>query len=113
MGRRKSNFRKFFEIHLGYLLFRLLAAWAKRLSINSLGSYGQKMGALAVYLLPKRKKIALNNLNLALGKEKSQEEIERICRDSFKNIGTDLLEISRFLDFEDGYVKERVTIEGK
>ena len=113
MGKKKSSLRKFFEIHLGYLLFRLWAAWVKRLSVKSLASYGQKMGTLALFLLRKRKKIALNNLNLALGKEKSRQEIEQICRDSFKNIGTDMMEVSRCLDFEDGYVKEMVTFEGK
>jgi KDO2-lipid IV(A) lauroyltransferase len=113
MGRRKTTLRKFFEIHLGYFLLRLWAAWVKRLSITSLVSYGQKMGILALYLLRKRKKIALNNLNLALGREKSQKEIEQICHGSFRNIGMDMMEISRCLDFEYGYIKEMVTFEGR
>ena len=68
---------------------------------------------MTLYLLKKRRKIALNNLTLALGREKSKKEIEQICRGSFKNIGIDMMEISRCLDFEDGYVKEMVTFEGR
>ena len=113
MSKKKSSLRKVFEIHLGYLLVRLFTAWVKRLSVKSLGSYGQKMGTLALYLLPKRKKIALNNLKLALGKEKSQEEIEQICRESFKNIGMDMMEASRCFDFDDGYFKQMVRFEGR
>jgi KDO2-lipid IV(A) lauroyltransferase len=113
MGRKKSNFRKSFENHLGYLFFRLWVYWVKCLSLESLASYGEKLGAIALSLLRKRKRIALGNLHLALGKEKSQEEIERICRDSFRNIGKDMLEISRCLSFEETYLKMLVQLEGK
>ena len=98
---------------MGYLLFRLWVLWVKHLSVGSLTSYGKKLGTLTLYLLKKRRKIALNNLTLALGREKSKKEIEQICRGSFKNIGIDMMEISRCLDFEDGYVKEMVTFEGR
>ena len=113
MSKKKSSLRKFFEVHLGYLLFRLWVAWVKRLRVESLAFYGEKLGTMAFYLLKKRKKIALNNLNLALGREKNQEEIEQICRGSFKNIGKDMMEISRCFDFENSYLKEMVTFEGR
>ena len=113
MGKKKSSLRKFFEIHLGYFLFRLWAAWVKRLSVKSLAAYGQKLGTLTLYLLKKRRKIALNNLTLALGREKSKKEIEQICRGSFKNIGMNIMEISRGLDFEDGYLKKMATFDGR
>jgi KDO2-lipid IV(A) lauroyltransferase len=48
-----------------------------------------------------------------LGSEKSEEEIKRICRDVFKNIGKDLMEVSRSLDYEDSYLKTLVGLEGK
>jgi KDO2-lipid IV(A) lauroyltransferase len=81
--------------------------------LESLASYGESLGTLALSFLRKRKKIALGNLHLALGKEKSPEEIERICRNSFRNIGKDMLEISRCLDFEESYLKRLVKLEGK
>jgi len=113
MGRRKSNFRKSLENHLGYLLFNLWVRGVNCLPLESLDSYGEKLGTLALSILRKRKRIALGNLHLALGKEKSQEEIERICRDSFKNIGKDMLEISSCFNFEETYLKTLVQLEGK
>ncbi len=113
MGRIKSNLRKSFEDHLGYFFFRLWVYWVKCVSLKSLVSYGAGLGTLALLVLRKRKRIALNNLHLALGKEKSHEEIERICRDSFKNIGKDMLEISRCISFDKAYLKELVKLEGK
>jgi KDO2-lipid IV(A) lauroyltransferase len=113
MSRRKLSLRKVLEFHLRYLLFRLWALWVKHLSVGSLTPYGEKLGTLTLYLLKKRRKIALNNLTLALGREKSKKEIEQIYRGSFKNIGMDIMEISRGLDFEDGYFKEMVKFEGR
>ena len=113
MGRKKSNFRKSFENHLGYLFFKLWITWVNCLPLKSLASYGEGLGTLALSLLRKRKKIALGNLHLALGKEKSPEEIERICRNSFRNIGKDMLEISSCFNFKEGYLKTLVTLEGK
>ncbi len=113
MGKRKSNFRKYFEDHLGYLLFKIWVYWVKCLSLKSLVPYGAGLGTLALFLLRRRKSIALKNLHLALGKEKNQEEIEQICRDSFKNIGKDMLEISRCINFDEAYLKILVRLEGK
>jgi len=113
MGRKKSNFRKSFENHLGYLLFKLWVSWVNCVPLESLAPYGGRLGTLALSLLRKRKRIALSNLYLALGKEKTREEIERICRDSFENIGKDMLEISRCLSFEESYLKRLVILEGK
>jgi KDO2-lipid IV(A) lauroyltransferase len=79
-------------------------------SLESLGFYGEKFATIAFHLFRKARKIALNNLRLALGKEKSEEEIKRICLDSFKNIGKDMMEISRYLDLDS---KTFVKLEGK
>jgi KDO2-lipid IV(A) lauroyltransferase len=113
MGRRKSPLRKTFEVHLGYLLFKLWAFWVTHLSLESLEFYGEKLGTIAHSLLRKRRKTALNNLHLALGKEKTEEEIERICRDCFKNIGKDMIETSRCLDFENSFFKTFLKLEGR
>jgi len=113
MGRKKSKFRKSFEDQLGYLLIKLWVTCVHRLPLESLIYYGEGLGRLALALLRKRKKIALGNLRLAFGKEKGPEEIEKICDTNFRNIGKDMLEISRCLDFKESYLKMLVTIEGK
>jgi KDO2-lipid IV(A) lauroyltransferase len=85
----------------------------KHLRLESLDFYGEKFAAIAFYFLRAARRIALNNLHIALGREKSDEEIERICRDSFKNIGKDMMETSRFLDYMDGSIKRLIKFEGK
>jgi KDO2-lipid IV(A) lauroyltransferase len=98
---------------LGYLLFKLWAFWVRHLSIESIEFYGEKLGTIAHSLFKKRRKIALNNLHLALGKEKTPEEIEVICRNCFKNIGKDMLETSRLFDLENSLLKTFLKLEGK
>lgn len=105
--------RKSLENHLGYLLFKILTGGVKLLSLKSLGFYGEKIGLLVYHLFPKRRKVALNNLSLALGKEKTSEEIEWICRETFKNIGKDMMEMGRCLDYDEPYLKNFVRLDGK
>jgi KDO2-lipid IV(A) lauroyltransferase len=50
---------------------------------------------------------------LALGKEKSEDEINQIFRANLRNIGRDMMEIARCKDFEDSYLKKLVCLEGK
>jgi len=113
MSRRKLSLRKVLELHLGYLLFRLSTSWVKRLPVESLTSYGEKLGLLAFHLLRRWRRVAFTNLNLALGKEKRKNEIYWICRELFKNMGRDMMEIYRCVDFEDSYFKTLVRFEGK
>ncbi len=111
--RRKSSLKESFAIHGGYLLFRLWTSWVRFAPLQSLGSYGGKIGTIAFYLLGKVRRIALNNLHLALGREKSKEEMKQICRECFKNIGKDMMETSRFLDYDDTYLRTLARIDGK
>jgi KDO2-lipid IV(A) lauroyltransferase len=111
--KRRFSLRKFVEIYLTYYPFRLWLLWVKHLRLESLDFYGEKFGAIALYILRAPRRIALNNLHLALGREKSDEEIERICRESFKNIGKDMIETSRSLDYMKGSFKTLVRLEGK
>ena len=111
--RRRFSLKKYLKIYLEYFGFKLWIFWVKHLSLESLGFYGEKLGTIALYLLGKGRRIALNNLHLALGSEKSEEEIKQICRESFKNIGKDMMENSRYLEYEDSYLKTLVRFEGK
>ncbi|HMK51149.1 MAG TPA: lysophospholipid acyltransferase family protein [Thermodesulfobacteriota bacterium] len=111
--RRRVSIGKFLKIHLGYFFFKLLTAWVKRLPIASLSSYGGKIGFLTFYFLRGWRRVALNNLNLAFGREKNKDEIQRMCRELFKNMPTDMMEVYRCPGFEDSYFKTLVRFEGK
>jgi KDO2-lipid IV(A) lauroyltransferase len=98
---------------LVYFLFKLFTIWVKRIPLKSLRSYGETIGTITFHILGKARRIALNNLHLALGNEKSEEEINRICQDSFKNIGKDMMEVSHFPQYEDSYLRTLVRLEGR
>jgi Kdo2-lipid IVA lauroyltransferase/acyltransferase len=112
-GKKKFSLAKFLKIHLGYLLFKFSTFWVKCLPVESLASYGERLGLLGFHLLRRWRRVAFANLNLALGQEKGKDEIHWICRELFKNIGRDILEVYRCPDFKDGYFKALVKFEGK
>ena len=111
--RRRVSIGKFFKIHVGYFFFKILTAWVKCLPVASLSSYGGKIGLLTFYLLRRWRRVALNNLNLVFGREKGRDEIQRMCRELFKNMTTDMMEVYRCVDFEDSYFKTLVRFKGK
>ena len=101
------------ETDVGYLLFRVSTSAARCLPVASLTSVGEKLGLLSFYLSGKWRRVSLSNLNLALGQEKREEEILRIRRELFKNIGRDLTEACRLNDFEDSHFRKLARFEGK
>jgi KDO2-lipid IV(A) lauroyltransferase len=111
--KQRIHIKKFLEIHVGSLFFKLYFHWVKRLSIDSLESWGEKLGSVAFYILRRRKKIALQNMLLAFGKEKDKGEFKQIYRANLKNIGMNMMEVARCVDFKNGYLKNLVTLEGK
>src|SRR5512135_1681482 len=56
-------------------------------------------GNLLYYLLPGRRKLAIENLNHALGSEKTEDEIKRIARKSCQSFVLTCFEIIKFQDF--------------
>jgi len=58
------------------------------------------------------RKVALENLHLAFGKEKSEEELIAIARKTFENLGMMAVEFFRIPKMDVEAFKKRVTIEG-
>ena len=74
---------------------------------------GSGLGHLLYFALNKRRRIALENLQIAFGDEMSTDERAQICRKSFQQIGKTAIEFLRFpkLTFEN--IWEEVIVEGK
>ena len=111
--KKKLSLGNFLKIHVGYLLFRFSTFWVNCLPVESLASWGGKLGLLGFHLLRGWRRVAFENLNLAFGKEKNKEEIHWICRELFKNIARDMLETQRCPDFKDSYFRNLVKLEGE
>ncbi|MBI2608638.1 MAG: lysophospholipid acyltransferase family protein [Deltaproteobacteria bacterium] len=54
---------------------------------------GSFLGILFYYFIPIRKKVILNNLNIAFGKEKSQKEIKKVALENYKHYGKLIFEL--------------------
>lgn len=98
-----------------------LAAWlglnicsliVKVIPAGCLYAFAKSIAALAYIFAVKQRKIALDSLNIAFGKEKSPHEIEGIARDCFMYMAKSAVELMFFFD-KPHALKERVQIQGR
>lgn len=74
---------------------------------------GSGLGGLLYVALKKRRRIALENLQIAFGDEMSTDERAQICRRSFQQIGKTAIEFFRFPKLTFDNIWDEVTVEGK
>lgn len=74
-----------------YLLYRAGSAMVNALPLRALFIFGEGLGVCAWILLRKYRRLALQNLTIAFGKEKSERELRSIARQSFRRLGSNLL----------------------
>lgn len=98
--------------YLQYLIIKAFSLFINLLPEGLALLIGRWLGILAFYLDREHRKVTLQNLNIAFGNEKSQEEILTIARRTFKNLGmmaVEFLSIAK-MDLED--FKRKVSVEG-
>lgn len=74
---------------------------------------GSFLGTIACLILNKERKKAIDNLSTAFSKEMTILEIKRLCRESFRNLGINLIELLRFPKLNRENIDEFVTIIGR
>lgn len=97
--------------YVQYLLLRLLDALNRVLPDAVTAWIAAGVGECLFYILPKRRKIALANLDIAYGGSKSDAEKKIIARKSFAHVALSILEffsIAQFLK----HARERVRFSG-
>ena len=103
----KFKFRRYYLYYLarvGIFLFSLLP--------SKTGLFlGAKAGALAYYILPGYRKITFGNLELAFGAEKTKDELKRIARRVFENLGKSAFELVRFPKINETNIGRLVKLE--
>ena len=94
-------------------IIRILGVTVRWLPKRPALMLGSGIGHLLYFALKKRRRIALENLQIAFGDERSTDELTQICRSSFQQIGKTAIEFLRFpkLTFEN--IWKEVTVEGK
>ena len=75
-------------------------------------AFAKNIAALAYFFAKKQRKIALDSLGIAFGKEKSKQEIEGIAKDCFVYIAKSAVELMFFFDKPQA-LRTRVQIQGK
>jgi KDO2-lipid IV(A) lauroyltransferase len=73
---------------------------------------GRQLGNVMYYLDLEHRKVAIQNLHVAFGEEKSEEEIRSIAKKSFQNLGMSAVEFFRLPETDVGEFKKKVDIEG-
>jgi len=74
-----------------YLLYRVLVLFLTALPLRLLVAMGNVAGFCAWLILPGYRRLALRNVTIAFGEEKSGNELRRLVRRHFQRLGANLL----------------------
>lgn len=105
--------RKTLESRMSSFFIRLIAGVASFLPLGCLSFLGKRGGDLLYFAWRERRKIALDNLRLAFGREKNEKEIRALARKSFQNLFLGLCEVMRFFFLPLEHLEKRFTVQGK
>lgn len=70
-----------------YFFARAVVAFVQALPLQAVARLGRAGGALAYWLDTRHRRVALRNLTMCFGQEKSAAEIRAIARENFRRIG--------------------------
>lgn len=87
----KFKFRRYYLYYLGRVAIFFLSYLPPKIGLFISG----KLGLLAYLILQKYRKITIGNLQLAFGSEKTEEELKRIAKTVFENLGKNAFEFIR------------------
>ena len=95
-----------------YLLAGLFIGFLRSLPFSISLKVGALSGGLFYWIDRRHRRVALDNLAAALGKEKSAADLKRIALGSFKNVGRAVAEFVRIPVTSDSDLQKWVEIEG-
>jgi len=110
VGRRRP-FRRTRQ-RLELLLLRAAGAYARRVSFERASDTGAAAGALAFRLLGRRRRIAIANIERALGNGGRAARPEAIARDAFRQLGRTFFEFLALPAHSPAALLERVEFQG-
>lgn len=97
---------------LGWLGLNFCSLIVKLIPFSWLYKIAASVAFVGYHIASKQRKIALESLGIAFGKDKTQDEIKRIALDSFLYMAKSGIELLFLLD-RPNLLKERVIIAGK
>lgn len=100
-----SRFAAWVGINICSLIVQIIPA-------NYLYVFAENIASLAYFFAKKQRKIALDSLSIAFGKEKSAQEIENIAKDCFRYMAKSAAELMFFFDKPQA-LRKLVQIQGR
>src|SRR6187551_2610270 len=94
-----------------YLVFLLCEGVIRLLPLDWAFVLGKASGDLGYLLFRKRREVALGNLRLAFGREKSEAQLRALNREHFQLLAANLLAGIKATTMPDEKIWERVTAE--
>lgn len=73
---------------------------------------GRQLGRIGYYLDWEHRGVALQNLTVAFGREKSEDQIQKIAKKTFQNLGMMVMEFFRIPKLNEEKFKRKVVVEG-
>ncbi|MCK4649539.1 lysophospholipid acyltransferase family protein [bacterium] len=107
-----QRLRKKIRHNLGGIVLYSILLPLKLFPLNLLLWEGKCIGRLAYYIDRRHRRLGLKNIAMALGKEKSPQELKRIIKENYCHIAQGGFEMLRTLEYEKKYA-HLLTIEGK
>ncbi len=107
-----KKLRKSLNRFLAWFGLNICSGIVKVIPASYLYVFANNIASLAYIFAVKQRKIALNSLSIAFGKEKSQVEIEKIAKDCFIYMAKSAVELMFLMD-KPLVLKERTDIVGK
>jgi len=100
---------------IGYFIYLILKGFSFLINLlpESIALWvGRQMGNAAYYLDWEHRNVALQNLRIAFGREKSEEERRSIAKRNFQHMGMMVIEFFRILGMDTETYKRKVSVEG-
>jgi KDO2-lipid IV(A) lauroyltransferase len=98
--------------YITYLFLKVFSLFINLLPESLSLWLGRQMGRVAFYLDREHRKVALQNLHIAFGQEKSESQIYAIAKGTFQNLGMTAAEFFRIPRMDVETFKKKVTIKG-
>jgi len=107
-----KKIRKGLSRFLAWLGLNICSLIVRIIPTGYLYGFARDIASVAYVFATKQKKIALESLDIAFGREKSRQEIERIAKDCFIFMAKGAVELMFFFD-KPHILKGKVAIEGR
>lgn len=97
---------------LVFIFYRALGAVIRALPIETGFRLGRMLGRGAYSVAGPYRRLALHNLRIAFGREKSPDELRRLAREHFGNLGANLFASLKLPTLSRDEIEARVKVEG-